>query len=365
MITQNDASTTYDPLNLSLNPVLKSAYLISQNSQDVQIPLDGIYQASSKIYNLMKTKKYSTSNWKKHELHPKTADEKAIDWIFLVDLLNFSFWSDLDKDTDISENQKFSITFKNQQYTGYWSLCAAINRSIEEGIPITTPSFYASETSLSDQVIHHIFRSSSPNSQIPLLKERIECIREAGNVLTTKFDGSFINCVKASNKSCVNLLKIIVDNFPCFRDEIIFLGKKVYLYKRAQILIADIWACFEGKGYGEFKDIDEITMFADYRVPQALHHLGAIKYSDNLIKTLERHELLEYGSRLEVEIRGCSIWAVELLKREIKRITEQENGQDMIPVLNAIVLDFFIWDFAKEHINELGVEFHRTRSIYY
>ncbi|CAG8849312.1 3067_t:CDS:1, partial [Racocetra persica] len=149
------------------------------------------------------------------------------------------------------------------------------------GTPITTPSFYASENVLSDQAIHHIFRSSLPNTQIPLLKERIECIREAGKVLTTKFDGSFINCIKASNKSCLNLLKIIIDNFPCFRDEIMFLGERVCFYKRAQILIADIWACFEGKGYGEFKDIDEITMFADYRVPQALHHLGAIKYSDN------------------------------------------------------------------------------------
>ncbi|CAG8774760.1 16268_t:CDS:1 [Cetraspora pellucida] len=358
---QTDSSS----FKLGLNPVLKSAYFISKNSQDVQIPLDGIYQASSKIYNLMKIKKYSTSNWKKHDLHPKTTDEKTIDWIFLVDLLNFSFWSDLDKATDTSNNQKFSITFKNHQYTGYWALCAAINRSIEEGTPITTPSLYASENVLSDQAIHHIFRSSLPNTQIPLLKERIRCIREAGKVLTTKFDGSFINCIKVSNKSCLNLLKIIIDNFPCFRDEIMFLGERVCFYKRAQILIADIWACFEGKGYGEFKDIDEITMFADYRVPQALHYLSAIKYSDNLMKTLERCELLEYGSRLEVEIRGCSIWAVELLKREIMRMIEQENEQNVLPVVNAIILDFFIWDFAKEHINELEVEFHRTRSIYY
>ena len=34
------------------------------------------------------------------------------------------------------------------------------------------------------------------------------------------------------------------------------------MYKRAQILVADLWACFEGKGYGYFEDIDKITMFA-------------------------------------------------------------------------------------------------------
>ena len=45
---------------------------------------------------------------------------------------------------------------------------------------------------------------------------------------------------------------------------------KIYLfsvafYKRAQILIADVWACCEGEGLGAFTDIDDITMFADYR----------------------------------------------------------------------------------------------------
>lgn len=41
---------------------------------------------------------------------------------------------------------------------------------------------------------------------------------------------------------------------------------EVKFLKRAQILVADIWACFEGKDIGYFNDIDEaITMFADYR----------------------------------------------------------------------------------------------------
>ena len=39
----------------------------------------------------------------------------------------------------------------------------------------------------------------------------------------------------------------------------------VAFYKRAQILIADVWACCEGEGLGAFTDIDDITMFADYR----------------------------------------------------------------------------------------------------
>lgn len=39
----------------------------------------------------------------------------------------------------------------------------------------------------------------------------------------------------------------------------------VSFYKRVQILISDVWGACEGQGFGEFHDIDTITMFADYR----------------------------------------------------------------------------------------------------
>lgn len=67
------------------------------------------------------------------------------------------------------------------------------------------------------------------------------------------------------------------------------------MYKRAQILIADIWACFEGQGYGEFHDIDTITMFADYRIPQALLFFGALEYSEKLKEYLKKDHLMNSG----------------------------------------------------------------------
>ena len=35
------------------------------------------------------------------------------------------------------------------------------------------------------------------------------------------------------------------------------------------------------------EDIDYITMFADYRVPQVLVHFGAMSYDDYLMKVLQ------------------------------------------------------------------------------
>lgn len=64
-------------------------------------------------------------------------------------------------------------------------------------------------------------------------------------------------------------------------------------YKRAQILVADTWSVLEGKEDGCFNDISSLTIFADYRIPQVLVHLGAMRYSDELMRKL--HEGLQYS----------------------------------------------------------------------
>ena len=68
--------------------------------------------------------------------------------------------------------------------------------------------------------------------------------------------------------------------------------------------MADIWACFEGESFGEFKDVDKITMFADYRVPQILATLGCISYSPPLQSIITSQKILESGSKLEMQLRG-------------------------------------------------------------
>lgn len=47
------------------------------------------------------------------------------------------------------------------------------------------------------------------------------------------------------------------------------------------------WACYQGEGFGQFEDIDTVTMFADYRVPQVLVHFGALQYDDHLTNLLK------------------------------------------------------------------------------
>ncbi|KAF9989813.1 hypothetical protein BGZ75_004815 [Mortierella antarctica] len=311
----------------------------------------------------------------------KTASIMELPRIFLVDLLNFSFWSEIDiDDTGVPHPDRYRVSFQGVGYTGYWSMVAAINRALEEGIPITTPSFFASEKLLPDAEIVRIFRSDT-KEQIPLLQDRIRVIREAGKVLVEKFGGNFANCIAQAEGSALKLVDIVTSNFSSFRDEAEFCGRKVQIFKRAQILVADLWACFQNETYGKFNDIDEITMFADYRVPQALYHFHCLQYSPELLLVLDRGQMLPNGSELEVEIRGNSIWAVELIRKRILELIQDEqalaaesaDSEDKAPkmmTVNAILIDFFIWDFAKAAqldltLGQRPVKVHRTRSVFY
>lgn len=71
----------------------------------------------------------------------------------------------------------------------------------------------------------------------------------------SRFEGSFVNLIHLADKSAVSLLNILTQNFPNFQDHAIYEGHQIHFYKRAQILIGDIYGKFNGIGLGEFKDI--------------------------------------------------------------------------------------------------------------
>ena len=168
--------------------------------------------------------------------------------------------------------------------------------------------------------------------------------------------------IHQSNKSAQTLVLLLSSNFSSFCDTatykdrpgrglfVTWIWKGVLLtqycslivafLKRAQIFAADVWNRFGGHGYGEFHDIDSLTMFADYRyvslslslsppppllsssraltlslcsrVPQTLLYLEVLVYEPALLDKLKQGVHLESASQEEVEIRGCSIWAVDV-----------------------------------------------------
>lgn len=336
----------------------ESSALISKSSKHVFINEQAIQNLSNNLLGRMRADQeyIHFKGWKSHALNPSIADDAAIDWIFLVDTLNYSFWS-------VDSSRKYIIKYNNTKYTGYWSLCAAVNRALDENIPITSAEYCRDFTI---EQARHVFRSDS-TTEIPLLDERVRMMKEVGKILVEKFDGKFSNCIKKAENNGQKLMKLVVDNFPCFRDEGEYKGQKVSFYKRAQILVADLWACFEGQGAGRFGDINSITMFADYRIPQALAYFGVLSYSEELMKLLKEEHMFQNGDEMEMEIRGGSIWAVEKLAKCINELLAEEESKNMRNIqINAVNLDHFLWDYRSLHNAETEhIPYHKVRCIYY
>src|SRR5271168_260567 len=117
------------PLSRSIpeTHVLEGAEYVYNNSIDVALDSQSTKAAAKMIYDEMLKQEYSTKTWASHDLHPKTKDQSTVAFIFTMDLLNFSFWSEK------QENERFAVEYKGKRWTGYWSLVAALQRALDEG----------------------------------------------------------------------------------------------------------------------------------------------------------------------------------------------------------------------------------------
>lgn len=100
----------------------------------------------------------------------------------------------------------------------------------------------------------------------PQLEERKRKVKELGDVLLHIFDGKALNLIKQANGSAVEAVRLVLSYFPGFRDHAVYKGEQVHFYKRAQILVGDVWAAYgrRSTGVASFHDIAKLTMFGTY-----------------------------------------------------------------------------------------------------
>ena len=84
----------------------------------------------------------------------------------------------------------------------------------------------------------------------------------AGTTQSPQPDLKVVRIIEKADHSAGKLVNLLAKHFPFFNDEARFDGRRVRILKRAQILVADLWAAFNGEGYGKFEDIGVLTMFA-------------------------------------------------------------------------------------------------------
>jgi hypothetical protein len=226
---------------------------------------------------------------------------------------------------------------------------------------------------------------------LPNLQERCRLWNELGEGLICRFQGKAIALLQACQKSADYLVYLVVQTFPGFHDTAIDdCGRQVAFYKRAQILVGDIWASLRTRcTYCDFQDIHKLTMFPDYRVPQLLRHMQILTYSPELARRIDSEEVIMAGSMDELYIRAATVVAVEQMVQVIKDTlinspvqNDHHKSKAVTAVLNgnkeeleevfspeywcAMKLDWHLWQMGEALENQGALSHHhRVRTIFY
>lgn len=327
-----------------LQSILNSCEYVCEEARSVSIDDEGISRFIEEMQQEDINELRDGVDWDSEGWHycadVKTGGPLTCQYVFVMDALNFCFWPTPDFEYD--------------------TLALSLKRVLEED----STAFNAENLANTDaKTLNSWFPS---DKQLPNIEERVIRLQELGHALMgedNRFGGLAINMVRAANNSAKELVRLLLQYIPGFRDTSIYNGRLIHLYKRVQILVGDIWAAYgrpttAGKtesGVFCFNDIDQLTMFADYRVPQLLRELGIMRYDSSLASRIDTLEEIPCGSKEEVEIRACTVIAVDRLQKALV-------GKGI--ALLAIEVDWLLWQRGEARKDRMKPH-HRTLTIYY
>ena len=265
-------------------------------------------------------------------------EEKTVAFLLTLDAINFG-------------SGYFPQLQKRPGMSGYFSIASSLNDVYKHHGGLSAADL---DRITLDRCIH-IFGQNPANQVIrELMQHFTRALNDLGRYLRDSFNGSFTNLVEAAASSAARLVQLL-KKMPYFNDASLYKGIEVPFFKRAQITAADLSIAFKGQRWGIFKDLDQLTIFADNLVPHVLRMDGVLLYEEPLLQRIMAGNLIPAGSVEEVEIRACALHAVELIKNEILA-----RGQ----IIHSSDLDSFLWNRGQQS-HYKAVPRHRTRCVFY
>ncbi len=277
-----------------------------------------------------------------HVHHYSGAPEQVVAYILVVDTVNFCFWP-------TPGEEAWGVRIGNQHVSGYHGLAAALKRALESGAPLTDARF------LAELSVEGLSALLGGRGRLQLMEERAQALRELGRALVRFHGGEAWRLVAAVQGWAGDLARLLAHRCASFRDVAVYRNRAVYFYKRGQIVAADLHGALGGNGWGAFHDLDRLTAFADYKLPQVLRDLGVLVYEEPLASRVDRGERLEPGAPEEVEIRANTIVAVEGICEAVARL-----GRPMRP----FEVDGLLWHMGQQERHR-SRPYHRVRTVYY
>jgi hypothetical protein len=154
-------------------------------------------------------------------------------------------------------------------------------------------------------------------AQAELMDLFVRALRDLGQLLLEKYHGSFEEMVAAAEGSGERLVEIL-SPMPYFVDVQRYSGLTVPFFLRAQRVVVDLAQAFQLEGSGRFTDLHLLAPSADSLVAHVLRMEGVLHYTRGLAERIDRGEPVPAHTEREVEIRACTIHAVELLVARLR-----------------------------------------------
>lgn len=311
--------------------IINSIKYVVDNSKYVSINIKNIDSVISLLYENKKESWLDSSNLK----IKKFSQKQILIYLIICESLNFCYWD---------SNIKWKIKYNDEWYSGSIGLFYAIYKAIENGYNLLNVDYLEKMTI---EEFDEIFKGTT---SIPLLKERYDIIKQL--VIELKKEQVFEKVIDAD--SDVDLLNNIINYFSNFRDISLYKGKEIYFFKRAILLVGDLILNIDFVKE-KVKNDDNMIGCADYKIPQVLRHLGILEYSNDLSNLIDKKQILEHDSEMEIEIRANMLYAIELIKEKL-----HQEGINM----NSVQIDNALWLLSKNKKYK-DKPHHLTKTIYY
>jgi len=316
--------------------VLTTTKFIVDNPKKVQIDMGAVKRFASEI---------TPEDLKKTDISfakPRWSVDELIQLTFVFNSVIYCLWAN-------KGEEKWKVDFDGELLDGSIALFKCFEGELERNPAFLTGKYLVSLTA--DQ-LGEILKG---NVVIPLFKERLVCLNEVGQVLNSRYGGSFLNLFEQADGDAKKLAELVIENFPSFDDSSLYNGQKIGFYKRAQLNSKMISDVIVSKGGRELKSLDKLTAFADYKIPQILRRFGVLVYTQDLAEKVDSYQLIDKDTEEELEIRANTVWAVEYVQHEVQKTYQ---------FFTAPHVDNLLWNKSQRKVTG-EKPYHRTLTIAY
>ncbi|MBL4795956.1 MAG: hypothetical protein JKY50_00930 [Oleispira sp.] len=313
--------------------IRSSSRYIAENARWIQVDEFAI---NSYPERLMLNEEINLDHTPEHHLLDQGED--TIKFFVILDTINFG-------------SGYFPFLNKDKGVSGYFTVARRLKSFCEkEGVPSSN------ELARMDKAkCVEIFEQEIDSPHMDELMQLFSlALRDLGTWANQNFDGDILGFLRASDTAEAAMRMLM--NMDGFNDVANYYGLRVPFLKRAQIMLQDIKLALPNHDLIQFKDLDDLTIFADNILPFVFNCDGLIKYHPWIEERISNEEIIGTGSSEEIELRACSVYVAE-------RVGEIIN-EELRP-LSVRELDYVLWNRGQKLKKFTDKKRHRTRCVYY